>query len=187
MTSLLIVLLIVVVAVALVAFGVIQFNKLRRMNVTVDEGLAQIEVQLQRRYDLVPNLVATVKGYASHESQTLQAVTEAREASRRATTAGEMAAADGALTNALKGLLAVSEAYPDLKASANFLQLSEELSATENKISFARQYYNDSVSQLNTALQVLPSSLFAGLAGVKEREFYEVDVPEARQAPKVEF
>jgi LemA protein len=176
----------VLVAVLVFVF-VVQFNKLRKLNVAVDEGLAQIEVQLQRRYDLVPNLVATVKGYAAHEAQTLQAVTEAREASRQATTAGEMAVADGVLTNALKGLLAVSEAYPELKASASFVQLSEELASTENKIAFARQYYNDSVSQLNTALKVFPSNLFSGAAGVTVREFYEVDSAEARLAPKVEF
>ncbi|NDC52160.1 MAG: LemA family protein [Actinobacteria bacterium] len=141
----------VVVVVFLVIFAVLQYNRLIRLNVQVDESFAQIEVQLKRRADLIPNLVETVKGYASHEREALEKVVQARAASTAASSLPAVAAADGALTNALRGLLAVAEAYPDLKASTNFLQLQEELATTENKVSFARQFYNDNVRTLNTA------------------------------------
>jgi LemA protein len=161
--------------VALIAFYLIsQYNKLIRLNIGVDEAFAQIEVQLKRRADLIPNLVETVKGYASHEREAFERVTD-------------VAAADNMLTSALRQLFAVAEAYPDLKASANFIQLQEELSTTENKVAFARQFYNDSVRTLNTAVKTIPSSFFAPLAKVGEREFYEVDDPTTRNAPKVSF
>lgn len=180
--------LLIIIAVALfVIFFIIQYNKLVRLNIQVDEAFAQIEVQLKRRADLIPNLVETVKGYASHEREALERVVQARAASTTASTLPAIAAADGALTNALRGLLAVAEAYPDLKASTNFLQLQEELSNTENKVSFARQFYNDSVRGLNTAVKTVPTSFFAGLAKVGEREFYEVDDPTIRNAPNVKF
>ena len=171
----------------LVVFAIIQYNKLIRLNIQVDEGFSQIEVQLKRRADLIPNLVETVKGYATQEREVFERVVQARAASTSASTLPAVAAADGALTNALRGLLAVAEAYPDLKSSTNFLQLQEELATTENKVSFARQFYNDTVRSLNTAVKTIPSSLFVGLAKVGEREFYEVDDASARNAPNVKF
>ena len=171
----------------LVLFFIAQYNRLIRLNITVDEAFAQIEVQLKRRADLIPNLVETVKGYAAHEQSTFDAVVTARAKATSATTIADVAAADGALTNALKGLLAVAEAYPDLKASANFLSLQEELSTTENKVSFARQFYNDNVRALNTAVATIPSSFFSGLAKVGAREFYEVEDPADRNVPNVKF
>jgi len=151
-------LIIIGVLVLLVIFGVAQYNRLIRLNITVDEAFAQIEVQLKRRADLIPNLVETVKGYAKHEQGTFDAVVAARAKSTSASTVADVAAADGALTNALRGLLAVAEAYPDLKASSNFLSLQEELSTTENKVSFARQFYNDNVRSLNTAVKTVPTT-----------------------------
>ncbi len=171
----------------LTLFVVAQYNRLVRLNITVDEAWAQIEVQLKRRADLIPNLVETVKGYAKHEQGTLDAVITARAAATSAHGVNEVAAADGALTNALRGLLAVAEAYPDLKASANFLSLQEELSTTENKVSFARQFYNDNVRSLNQAVATIPTSFFAGLAKVSARAFYEVENPTDRNVPNVKF
>jgi LemA protein len=171
----------------LVLFFIAQYNRLIRLNITVDEAFAQIEVQLKRRADLIPNLVETVKGYAAHEQSTFDAVVTARAKATSATTMADVAAADGALTNALKGLLAVAEAYPDLKASANFLSLQEELSTTENKVSFARQFYNDTVRSLNTAVKTIPTSFFAGFAKVDARDFYEVENPTDRNVPGVKF
>ena len=176
-----------VVLLVLVALVVVQYNALIRLNNGVSEAFAQIEVQLRRRSDLIPNLVETVKGYAAHEKEALEKVVQARAAATSASGVQDVAAADGMLTQALRGLLAVSEAYPDLKASANFSQLQEELAATENKVAFARQYYNDSVRMLNTAVQQVPGKFFAGMAKVSTREFYEIDDPAARQAPKVQF
>ncbi|MFM7491452.1 MAG: LemA family protein [Actinomycetota bacterium] len=180
--------LLIIIAVALfVIYAIIQYNRLVRLNVQVDEAFSQIEVQLKRRADLIPNLVETVKGYASHEREALEKVVQARAASTTASTLPAIAAADGALTNALRGLLAVAEAYPDLKASSNFLQLQEELATTENKVSFSRQFYNETVRSLNTAVKTIPTSFFVGLAKVGAREFYEVDDPSARNAPNVKF
>ena len=173
--------------VLLVVFAVGQYNRLIRLNIQVDEAFAQIEVQLKRRADLIPNLVETVKGYAAHEQSTFDAVVAARAKSTSASTVADVAAADGALTNALRGLLAVAEAYPDLKASANFLSLQEELSTTENKVSFSRQFYNDTVRALNTAVATVPTNFFAGFAKVDAREFYEVEDPTDRNVPNVKF
>lgn len=170
-----------------IVYAIIQYNRLVRLNVQVDEAFSQIEVQLKRRADLIPNLVETVKGYAAHEREALENVVQARAASTSASTLPAIAAADGALTNALRGLLAVAEAYPDLKASSNFLQLQEELATTENKVSFSRQFYNETVRTLNTAVKTIPTSFFVGLAKVTEREFYEVDDPSARNVPNVKF
>ena len=179
---------IVLGVIALIAvFIIAQYNRLVRLNITVDEAWAQIEVQLKRRADLIPNLVETVKGYAKHEQSTFDAVVAARAKATTATTVADTAAADGMVTQALRGLSAVAEAYPDLKASANFMSLQEELSTTENKVAFSRQFYNDNVRSLNTAVKTIPSSLFAGLAKVTEREFYEVEDPQDRNAPKVTF
>jgi len=178
---------ILIVLALLVIYVVAQYNKLVRLNVTVDEAFAQIEVQLKRRSDLIPNLVETVKVYAKHESETFEKVVAARAASTAASTLPAVAAADGQLTQALRGLLAVAENYPDLKASANFLSLQEELSTTENKVSFARQFYNDNVRSLNQTVKTFPSNFFAGIANVGVREFYEVEDPQDRKAPKVQF
>lgn len=180
-------LIIIGVLVLLVIFGVAQYNRLIRLNITVDEAFAQIEVQLKRRADLIPNLVETVKGYAAHEQGTFDAVVAARAKSTSASTVADVAAADGALTSALRGLLAVAEAYPDLKASSNFLSLQEELSTTENKVSFARQFYNDNVRSLNTAVKTVPTNFFAGFAKVGARDFYEVENAEDRNVPNVKF
>jgi len=171
----------------LVLFFIAQYNRLIRLNISVDESFAQIEVQLKRRSDLIPNLVETVKGYAAHEQSTFDAVVTARAKATTASGVADVAAADGMLTQALRGLLAVAEAYPDLKASSNFLSLQEELSTTENKVAFSRQFYNDNVRNLNTAVKTIPTSFFAGFAKVTEREFYEVEDPQERNVPKVTF
>jgi LemA protein len=181
----------IIIALAVVAllvlFFIAQYNRLIRLNIAVDESFAQIEVQLKRRTDLIPNLVETVKGYAQHEQSTFDAVVTARAKATSASGVADVAAADGMLTQALRGLLAVAEAYPDLKASSNFLSLQEELSTTENKVAFARQFYNDNVRNLNTAVKTIPTNFFAGFAKVTEREFYEVEDPQARSVPKVSF
>jgi len=181
-------LLIVLVLAALVGFFVVSiYNNLQKLNVNVHEGFSQIEVQLQRRADLIPNLVETVKGYAAHESATFEKVVQARAQATAAQGVQAVAEADGQLTQALRGLLMVSEAYPDLKASENFRALQEELSSTENKISFARQYYNDNVRRLNQAIVTFPSNLFVGMAKVTKADFYEVTDPGKRDAPNVSF
>ncbi|MGA0003913.1 MAG: LemA family protein [Candidatus Nanopelagicales bacterium] len=171
----------------LVVIGVVQYNKLVRLNVAVDEGFAQIEVQLQRRGDLIPNLVETVKGYAAHEKETFEKVVQARAQATAAQGVAAVAEADGMLTQALRGLLAVAEDYPDLQASANFLSLQEELSGTENKVGFARQYYNDTVRALNESIVSIPGKFFAPVAKVDERDFYVVDDPGKREVPNVSF
>ena len=179
---------IVLAVVALIAlFFIAQYNRLIRLNISVNEAWAQIEVQLKRRADLIPNLVETVKGYAKHEQSTFDAVVAARAKATSATSVADTAAADGMVTQALRGLLAVAEAYPDLKASANFMSLQEELSTTENKVAFSRQFYNDNVRSLNTAVKTVPTNFFAGFAKVTEREFYEVEDPHDRKAPNVKF
>lgn len=180
-------LIVILVLGLLVAFLVAQYNRLVRLNVSVDEAFAQIEVQLKRRADLIPNLVEVVKGYAAHEKDTFEKVVNARAKATTASSVADVAAADGAMTQALRGLLAVAEGYPDLKASSNFLSLQDELSGTENKVSFARQFYNDNVRSLNTAVKTIPTSFFAPLAKVSAREFYEVEDPASRQAPTVKF
>ena len=184
MTTTLIVLGVIALA---ILFFVAQYNRLVRLNISVNEAWAQIEVQLKRRADLIPNLVETVKGYAKHEQTTFDAVVAARAKATSATTVADTAAADGMVTQALRGLLAVAEAYLDLKASTNFLSLQEELSTTENKVAFSRQFYNDNVRSLNTAVKTVPTNFFAGFAKVTEREFYEVEDPQDRKAPNVKF
>lgn len=168
-------------------FFVTQYNRLIRLNITAEEAWSQIEVQLKRRADLIPNLIETVKGYAQHEQSTFDAVVAARAKATTASSVADTAAADGALTQALRGLLAVAEAYPDLKASANFSALQDELATTENKVAFSRQFYNDTVRQLNTAIKTVPTNFFAGFAKVSEREFYEVSDPQDREVPNVKF
>jgi LemA protein len=177
----------IIVLVAL--FAAYAFNKLRRLDIGAQEALGGIDVQLTRRADLIPNLVNTVKGYAQHERGVFEEVTRARTAVKAAADNGtvpEKAAAQAQLDRAIVDVLAVAEAYPDLKASANFLELQKELSDTENKISFARQYYNDAVASLNKIVQTIPWLLFTGVAGVKAREFY--NAPEGQEtAPTVTF
>jgi len=177
----------IVVVVAL--FAAYAFNKLRRLDIGAQEALGGIDVQLTRRADLIPNLVNTVKGYAQHEKGVFEEVTRARTAVKSAADNGtvpEKAQAQAQLDRAIVDVLAVAEAYPDLKASTNFLELQKELSDTEDKISFARQYYNDAVASLNKIVQTIPWLLFTGLAGVKAREFY--NAPEGQDtAPTVTF
>lgn len=187
MSGLTIALIVIVVIVVILAIALIgMYNNLVRMRNRVDNAWAQVDVQLQRRLDLIPNLVETVKGYASHESGTLQAVTEARTAAMSATTPEARAEAENMLTGALKTLFAVSEAYPDLKASTNFLDLQAQLSETEDKISYMRQSYNDTVMKYNTAIQTFPAVLFAGMMGFSQRESFDA-VAGSDVAPKVQF
>ena len=175
----------VVVLVLLWLMGV--YNSLVRLRNQLENAWAQIDVQLKRRYDLIPNLVETVKGYAKHERETLEKVIQARNIAMAAKSVGERAEAEGMLTGTLKTLFAVAEAYPDLKANQNFLALQEELTSTENKISFARQFYNDSVMQYNTRIQTFPTNVVAGMFGFGRREFFEVKETAAREAPRVQF
>ena len=179
---------VVIVGIALFVIGL--YNGLQRKKLDAENAWSDIDVQLKRRHDLIPNLVSTVKGYASHESETLEAGTAARNQAVGAAGVGEQIGAENMLTQALGRLMAVSEAYPDLKANTNFLQLQEELTSTENKIGFARQHYNRSVNGYNEATKVFPSNIIAGMFGFSELEFFELDPAEAaaaKQAPKVEF
>lgn len=172
------------VSIALVTWVIIIFNKLRRADVGAEEALGGINVQLTRRADLIPNLVTTVKAYAEHERGVLEKVTEARAGVTQAAANGsiaEKAASEAALSKALVDVMAVVEAYPDLKASENFKQLQTDLKDTEDKLAFARQYYNDAVRILNELIRTIPGLFFAGLAGVTAREFYQA--PEGQQTP----
>ena len=179
-----VIILIVVVLLVLVVVGV--RNGLVRVRNRVENAWAQIDVQLKRRSDLVPNLVETVKGYAAHERETLDAVIKARNAAVAASTPSAASATDAQLSGALGRLFALSEAYPDLKANQNFLALQEELTATEDKVGYARQAYNDAVTTYNTKIQQLPGSVFAGGMGYKQREYYQVDEA-SKAAPKIQF
>jgi LemA protein len=165
------------------------FNGLVRLRNQVRNAWAQIDVQLKRRHDLIPNLVETVKGYMKFERETLEAVTKARSVAQQAIGqgVGTQAKAEGELSSALTRLLAVVENYPDLKANKNFLDLQEQLTSTENKISFARQFYNDSVLNYNNQTQMFPSNIVAAMTGFKPSEFFEVTVAAEREAPKVSF
>jgi LemA protein len=180
----LIALVVLAVIVVLIAFFVIGFNKLRTQNVGVDEALGGIDVQLTRRADLIPNLVNTVKGYAAHEKGVFEEVTAARAGVTAAAKAGSVtdkATAEARLDKAIVNVLAVAEAYPDLKASTGFLELQKQLADTENQLSFARQYYNDAAAKLNTSIATIPWLFFAGVTGVSKRDFY--DAPEGQEAP----
>ncbi|GAA1925444.1 LemA family protein [Nocardioides marmoribigeumensis] len=175
---------VVVVLVLLGIFFVVGFNRLRRQDVSVDEAEGGIDVQLTRRADLIPNLVNTVKGYAAHEKSVLEEVTAARTAVQQATTSGSVpdkAAAEARLDKAIVDVMAVAEAYPDLKASANFLQLQQQLADTESQLAFARQFYNDAAAQLNASVATIPWMFFSGVAGVGRREFY--DAPAGQETP----
>ena len=188
--------LIVIAVIVLWAVGV--FNGLTRKRNAYKNAFAQIDVQLKRRYDLIPNLVETVKGYAKHERETLEAVIKARNVAAAAAEAASKAAGDpdamarlaqseAALGGALSRLLVTVERYPDLKASQNFLELQEELTSTENKVSFARQAYNDAVTDFNNTRSVFPAVLLAGAFGFPEAKLLEVESAEIREAPKVSF
>jgi LemA protein len=157
--------------------GVLVFNRLVALRNRVDNGWAQIDVQLRRRYDLIPNLVTTVQGYAAHEREVFETVTAARSRAIDATAVGDQASAENAITQGLRRLLAVAEAYPDLKANENFLALQEELTGTESKIAYARQFYNDQVMRLNTLIGSFPSNVIAGAFGFTPREFFDIDDP----------
>jgi LemA protein len=153
----------------------------------VREAWSQVDVQLKRRFDLIPNLMETVKGYMNHERETLEAVTQARAAVAGAGDLGQRMQAEAGLGAALGRLFAVAESYPDLKASANFLALQEELTGTENKISFARQFYNESVMNMNNKVQMFPGNIIAGMFNFQSEKFFEVDEAAQREAPKVDF
>jgi LemA protein len=168
----------------LVVFIISIYNGLVKTKIRVDEAWSDITVQMKRRIDLIPNLVETVKGYAKHEKETFQQVTEARAAMANANGVAETAEADNMLTGALKSLFAVAEAYPDLKANENFLELQRELVDTEDKIQAARRFYNAAVREFNTKVQVFPTVLFAKMLGFTDREFFELDEAEQEQAEK---
>ncbi len=175
---------ILALAAALVLFGVYAFNKLRRADIACEEALGGIDVQLTRRADLIPNLVNAVKGYAAHERAVFDEVTAARAGVAKAAERGnvqEKAQAEARLDKAIFDVLAVAEAYPDLKASVNFQQLQTDLTETENQLSFSRQFYNDAVKTLNNLVKTIPWMFFTGIASVHEREFY--DAPEGQEAP----
>jgi LemA protein len=166
------------------------YNGLVKLRNRIDNAASQIEVQAKRRYDLIPNLVETVKGYAEHERGTFEAVTQARADAINAQETGgpqQQAQAENVLSGALKSLFAVAEAYPDLKANQNFLQLQEELTSTEDRIAYARQFFNDQVLALNTKIQSFPSNLIAGMFKFTEREFFDAPDTETGAPPKVEF
>ena len=191
---------IAVIVVLLLLWGFSQYNGLVRLRNQFKNAFAQIDVQLQRRFDLIPNLLESVKGYMAHERETLEAVTQARTAAISALGAananpgdpaamGQLAAASGALTSALGRFTAVAEAYPDLKANTNVLQLQEELTSTENKVAFARQAYNDSVQAYNTKRESAPTNIIAGVFHFTPAELWDIgpENPEVREAPKIQF
>lgn len=173
--------------VLLVFWAVGIYNALVRLRKRCDNGWAQIDVQLKRRYDLIPNLVETAKGYLKHEKEVLENVTKARQQAIDVSGVKNQAQAENFLTQTLRSLFAVVENYPDLKANQNMLAVQEELVSTENKISFARQHYNDTVMRYNTRTEVFPSSIVAGSFGFEERDFFELEDEAQREAPKVDF
>jgi LemA protein len=200
MGTLLVGLLLGIVAIVVIAaiFAIGQYNGLVALRNRFKNAFAQIDVQLKRRYDLIPNLVETAKGYLKHESGTLEAVTQARNIAqsaggRAAANPGDpqamkdLAGAEAGLTGALGRLMAVAEAYPDLKANQNMMQLTEELTSTENKVAFARQSYNDSVMAYNTKREVFPTNIIAGMFQFAAAELFQIENPEEKQAPKVSF
>ena len=178
---------IVIVIVVICIVVVAMYNNLVSLRQRVQNAWSQIDVQLKRRFDLIPNLQETVKGYMAHESETFSKIAELRTAWASSTTVAEKADISNQLTEALKTIMAVSESYPDLKANQNFSELSEELRNTENKISFARQFYNDSVTIYNTKLEVFPSNLIAKMFNFKARDLFEAESAEARKNVKVDF
>ena len=179
----------VLLAIALILILVIVnvYNNLVRARQKVNNALSQIDVQLQRRFDLIPNLVETVKGYMTHESELLTKISELRTSWAGAKSIGDKAQIDGELSSALKTIMAVSEGYPELKANDNFIQLQTELKNTEDKIGYSRQFYNDAVTKYNTQLEVFPSNIFASMFGFKPQELFKVESEEVRKNVKVDF
>jgi LemA protein len=181
------VVIVVIVVLGLMLLGI--YNRLVALRQNANQAFADIDVQLQQRHDLIPNLVETVKGYATHERGTLEAVTNARAAASSARTVDEKVQAENMLTGALRQLFAVAEAYPDLKANTNFLQLQSELSDIENKLAAARRFFNNAIGEFNAAIQQFPAVLMAGALGFKERTFFDVGENRAalNTAPQVSF
>ena len=178
---------ILAIVVILVIAVIAMYNSLVSARIRVDNAWSQIDVQLQRRFDLIPNFVETVKGYMNHESETFTKIADLRTAWAGANTVSEKAALDNQLSDTLKTIMAVSENYPDLKANQNFSELSEELRNTENKISFARQFYNDTTTRYNEKLQIFPSNIIANIFNFKERDVFEVENAEVKKNVKVDF
>jgi len=178
---------ILAIVVLILLFIISTYNSLVTLKQRVKNAWSQIDVQLQRRFDLIPNLVETVKGYMGHEAEVLEKVTELRTSWANANTVHEKSELDNQLSGALKTIMAVSENYPDLKASQNFSELQEELQNTENKISFSRQFYNDTTTKYNTKLELFPSNIIAGMFGFKAEELFEAESDEARKNVKVDF
>lgn len=179
---------IILILVVIILFVIISmYNNLVSSRIKVDNAWGQMDVQLQRRFDLIPNLVETVKGYTSHESETFEKIAELRTSWANAGTVSEKADLDNQLSGALKTVMAVSENYPELKSNQNFSELSEELRNTENKISFSRQFYNDTVTMYNEKLQIFPSNIIANMFKFEPRELFKVDDNEARKNVKVDF
>lgn len=178
---------ILIIVVLLILFIISVYNSLVTLRQRVKNAFGQMDVQLQRRFDLIPNLVETVKGYMTHESDTLAKVTELRTAWAGAKTVDEKAKLDNELSNTLKTIMAVAEAYPDLKANQNFESLQNELTETEDKISYSRQFYNDTVTKYNTKLELFPSNIVAGMFHFIAESLFEVDSAEARKNVKVDF
>ena len=177
---------IAIIGAAIVLWAISTYNRMRVGSNRVDNAWSQVDVQLKRRYDLIPNLVETVKGYATHEKETFERVTQARAMGIEAKSVPEQAQAENMLTQALRQVFAVAEAYPQLRANENFLALQEELTATEGKIAFSRQFYNDTVLKFNNLIQVFPNVILAGPFGFKPKEYFEID-EESRGPVKVEF
>jgi LemA protein len=181
-----VVIILVVVLVLLALYAIVSYNGLVSLRNRIENAWAQIDVQLKRRYDLIPNLVETVKGYASHERETLDAVIQARNAGMSAQGPHDQAEAENQISGALKSLFALSEAYPDLKANQNFAQLQEELTGTEGRIAYARQFYNDTVYRYNTKVQSFPANILANMFRFSEREYFQAD-DESRGPTQVSF
>lgn len=178
---------VLIIIVLLVLYVISIYNSLVGLRQKVKNGWSQIDVQLQRRFDLIPNLVETVKGYMSHESDVLTKVAELRTSWANASTVSEKSKLDGELSGALKTIMAVAESYPDLKANSNFAQLQEELQNTENKIAFSRQFYNDIATKYNTRLQVVPSNIIASMFHFEPEQLFEAESNEASKNVKVDF
>lgn len=178
---------VIIIVVVIVGYILMAYNSLVRMRNQVKESWSDIDVQLKRRHNLIPNVVETVKGYATHERETLDSVTQARSQAVQASTPEEQAKAENMLSQTLKTLFAVSERYPDLKANANFLDLQRELSDTENKIQAARRNYNSTVRELNTTIESFPSNVIANMFSFKQSEYFGVDSEEEKEVPKVSF
>jgi LemA protein len=170
-----------------ILWGFAAYNKFVALQQNIKNGFSQIDVQLKRRHDLIPNLVETAKGYMAHERQTLESVIKARQQAVDASGIKAKQDAENFLTNALRSLFAVFENYPNLKADQHMLRLQEELTTTENKIAFARQYYNDEVARYNTAVQSFPDAVIAGIAHFEKADFFQIEDPAQKQAPKVTF